>query len=394
VIAQLALACMLLMSAGLLVRGLRKALAQELDFPSPEKVLTLSVDLGLQGYTPERSQAFQREIFERVRALPGVEAASFATFAPFRRIALSARVTLDDPSRSTGTREENPSTVAPSPLQNSVWPDYFRTLGVPMLSGRGFTPADRAGAEPVVIVNELAARNYWPGENPLGKRMRVGSDTSAWLTVVGVAQVGAQDGVDGRARAAIYLPELQRSGMSGWSTTLLVRSSGDAGALAGPLREQIRAIDPNLPVYDVATLAGAIRENHSPGRLGGTLLVIFGALALGLAVIGLYGVVSYAVTQRTREIGVRIALGAARPAILGLFARDALRMAVVGIAVGLALAVGAAQVLRSLVRGLDPLDSAVFLGVALLLASVTLLAAYLPARRAARVDPMVALRSE
>jgi predicted permease len=394
VIAQLALACMLLMSAGLLVRGLRKALVRELDFPHPERVLTLSFDLGLQGYTPERSQAFLHELDERVRVLAGVETASFATFAPFRGIVLSAPITLADPSHAPDTHDEGSSDMAASPLQNAVWPDYFRTLGVPILRGRGFTPMDRAGAEPVVIVNELAARSYWPGEDPIGKRIRVGPDTSAWLTVVGLAQVGAQDGVDGTARAAIYLPEPQRSAMRGWSTTLLVRSAGDAGALAGPIRERIRALDPNLPVYDVATLEGTIRESHSPGRLGSTLLVIFGALALGLAVIGLYGVVSYAVTQRTREIGVRIALGAARPAILGLFARDALRMAAVGIAVGLALAVGAAQLLRSLIRGLDPMDSAVFLGVALLLASVTLLAAYLPARRAARVDPMVALRSE
>jgi ABC-type antimicrobial peptide transport system permease subunit len=246
----------------------------------------------------------------------------------------------------------------------------------------------------VVIVNELAARQLWPGESALGKRIRVGSDTSAWLTVVGVAATGPQDQYYGKGRPTIYLPALQRQVSSGGRSTLLVRSSSDAGALAGPLRELIRALDPNLPVYDVATLAGTIRENHSPGRLGSTLLMIFGGLALGLAVIGLYGVVSYAVTQRTREIGVRIALGAARPAILRLFARDALRMEAVGIAVGLALAVGAAQVLRSLIRGLDPLDSTVFLGVALLLASVTLLAAHLPARRAARVDPMVALRSE
>jgi predicted permease len=396
VIAQLALACMLLMSAGLLVRGLQKALAQELDFPSPESVLTLSFDLGMQGYTEERSQAFERELHDRVQALPGVEVVSIANLAPFRSAMFLARVTLDGQKQPAAMRgdESTESSAAPRPIQNSVWPDYFRTLGVPILRGRDFTGADRAGTEPVVIVNELAAQQLWPDEGALGRRIRVGSDTTAWLTVIGVAATGAQDQNHGEARPTIYLPKRQRPVISGWSTTLLVRSSGDAGALAGPLREQIRALDPNLPVYDVATLKGTIRENHSPGRLGSTLLVIFGALALGLAVIGLYGVVSYAVTQRTREIGVRIALGAARPAILGLFARDALRMAAVGIAVGLALAVGAAQVLRSLIRGLDPLDAAVFAGVALLLATVTLLAAYLPARRAARVDPMVALRSE
>jgi putative ABC transport system permease protein len=243
-------------------------------------------------------------------------------------------------------------------------------------------------------VNETAAARYWPGEDPLGKRLRLGADTLPWLTVVGVAADARYDlGREGVTEPAIYTSELQR-GPLGPEVTLLARGRGDALALVRPLRDAIGAVDPDLPVYRVRTLGQMLDERWSDGWVIGGLMVAVGALALLLALIGLHGVVAYTVEQRTREVGIRVALGASRREVLRLFAIGVLRVAGVGIGAGLLLAAGLAALMGSLVAGLRTLDVVSFVAVATILLAVTLLASYFPARRALRVDAMVALRAE
>jgi predicted permease len=277
--------------------------------------------------------------------------------------------------------------------RHRVWPDFFRTTGLTMLRGRDFTMQDRKGAPLVAIVNETAARRLWPGEDPLGQQFRIGSDTVPWTTVVGVvADAGFDRPRGAETEPAVYSAELQHGSFR--QTGLLVRSRGDRAGLARELREQVHAIDPNLPVLRVRTLGQMIDERYAEGWLAGGLMVVFGALAFILALIGLHGVVAYTVVQRTREVGIRISLGATQGQILGLFGRDVLRVASAGLGVGVVLAAGIVAMLSAMMADLKPTDTLTFAGIACLLLAVTLLASYFPARRATKVDPMVALRTE
>jgi predicted permease len=277
-------------------------------------------------------------------------------------------------------------------VRHEVWPDFFRTVGIPVLRGRDFAMGDRKGSPEVVIVNEAAARRYWPDGDALGALVRMDSDTAAWKTVIGiVGDAGVRRA--GENTPMIYAPELQVGAIFSRST-LVIRTRGRARDLAGPARAVIRDLNPDLPVFDVRTLGEVIDRRRLPGQIGSTLLAIFGALALGLAVIGLHGVIAFTVVQRTREIGVRMALGATGQEILALFGRDALRMAAIGVGIGLVLALGAGRILSHLANGLEPTDVPTIATVAMLLIGVTLVASYFPARRAARVDPVVALRQE
>jgi putative ABC transport system permease protein len=388
VAAQVALSFMLLVAAGLLVRNMRELLAEDRAIPARNEVLTLAVDLGAQHYSPEKKLVFQRDLLERVSAIAGVRSTSLTDRLPSESFMIEDRIAIDGRVVSDRSSERGERV-----MMRHTWPAYFATQAIPLLRGRDFSPEDRVGASPVAVVNETAARHFWPGISPRGRRIRIGADSRAAATVVGVVADVADDRPDELARPAVYLPGLQRPPLFGM-TTLLVRTQGPAVELAPTIRRAVASLDPALALYDVRTIAQVYDQHRIPQRIGSTLLALFGALALVLAMIGLHGVVAYTVVQRTREMGIRIALGANRRQILALFGGDTLRVAGSGVGVGLLLALAIGKVLSALVRGLAPADLLTLAAVGVLLLGTALLTSLVPARRATRVDPMVALRAE
>jgi predicted permease len=274
----------------------------------------------------------------------------------------------------------------------TVRPGYFATLGIPVVRGRDFTAADNPSAPGVVIVSEQFARRAWGTDDPIGKRVSLSGAKGPYLTVIGVAREALLGGTTERNRPIVYAAQLQRPAVM--DLTLLVRATGDAGQLAGALRRELAALDADLPVYGVQTLAQYRYDRLAESRLGSGLLGIFGSLALLLASVGVYAVIAFAVSQRTREIGVRVALGALQHEVVSLFLRQGMQLTMIGVGVGLVLSVGVAKLLSSLFLGVTPDDVSTALGVAAILTGVALLACWVPARRAAKVDPMEALRHE
>jgi predicted permease len=272
---------------------------------------------------------------------------------------------------------------------NSVTPEYFRAMQIPLVSGRAFNDNDREGSLPVAVVNEAFAQRYWPGEDAIGKRFDGGG--GRLLTIVGVVKTGKYEKLDDPARPYMYFPLAQ------WyssNLTLHARTSGDPNALVSTLRRSLEALDPGLPFLQPRTMEEHMGAAMIAQRMGAMLLSILGAVALGLAVVGLYGVMSYAVNQRTRELGIRLALGADRREILGIVLRDGMRLAALGIVIGVVGAFAGGRLLASQLFGVSPADPVTFTAIAFILASVALAASYVPARRATKVDPILALRSE
>jgi putative ABC transport system permease protein len=271
---------------------------------------------------------------------------------------------------------------------NVVTPRYFDTLGIPILRGRAFDDRDRAGSPGVVIVTETMARRFWPGKDVLGRHLKSGGP---WLEVIGIARDSSYRSIGESPSPHMYLPLPQHPQPR---MTLVVHARGDGAALIPALRREVRRVSAAMPVTGLRTFAQAVDVALFPTRAGAMLLTIFGLLALTLAAAGVYGVSSYAVSQRTREIGIRIALGGGREDILRLVVGDGLRPVAMGVILGLLLSVGLAQVLATLLLGLSPLDPVTFSAVPLVLMLTASLASYLPARRAAKVEPVVALRCE
>jgi putative ABC transport system permease protein len=390
VVAQVALSLVLLVTAGLFLRSLQKAQAIDVGFDPSEQVLALSFDLRMQRYTEERELEFVRQLAEGARGLPDVESVALASQVPMSGRLIFADISLPgDEAASDATRDPGSRVMA---LETSITPGYFRTLRLPLVRGRDFDARDAAGAPGVAIVSAHLASRLWPGEDPLGKRLSIAGRRGPFLTTVGVAREALVAGVRERSSSTVYVPRAQRPEVA--DLTLLVRASGEASRLAGALRSEVRSLDPNLPVYGVKTLAQYRREHMAESRHGSTLLAVFGGLALLLASIGVYGVLAFAVSQRTREIGVRMALGAREREVVGLFLREGARRTMLGVAIGLALSVAVARLLASVFLGVTPGDAVAFAGVAGLLIAVATLACWVPARRAAKVDPMQALRYE
>jgi putative ABC transport system permease protein len=385
VASEVALALVLLASAGLMLRSIGRLLAVDPGF-NTDNVLTMRVALPEAKYPKDvQVVAFYKQVLERIRALPGVRSASVVRPLP-----------LTGDGWQTDFYLEGRPMPAPGQTPNSdfhmIDPDYLRVMGIPLLKGRAFTEADDDQALRVVLINATMAQRYWPGEDPVGKRIRVGRGAMRfWATVVGIVGDTKQYGLERNAKTEFYLPYLQRSVHS---MELVVRSATDPLGLVTAVRSSVEAVDPDQPVYGVRTMAQYLAESVASRRTTMLLLGVFAGLALILAAVGIYGVMAYAVVQRTHEIGVRMALGAGRGDVLKLVVRSGLVLAFAGVAVGLIAALGLTRLMSSLLFGVRPTDPVTLGAVALLLTAVALLASYIPARRATRVDPNVALRYE
>jgi putative ABC transport system permease protein len=394
VVAQVALSIVLLIGAGLFLRSLNNAQAIDPGF-NADKILDAQLNINLLRYTKAQGQEFYRRVVERIEALPGVESASLARAVPMSgssrtsSFLIQGREGPDNVSRSEGTGpdEENEYTVN----TNVVGLKYFATMGIPLLRGRDFTPQDNQGAPLAVIVNEAFARRYFEGDDPIGKRMSFRGAQGPWSEIIGVARDSKYRTLGESPRPFAYVPLAQNheTGMA-----LHVRTTGNPTGLAAAVRHEVQSLDQNLPVTELQTLSGVLAGSLFAARIGAVLLAVFGSLALLLAAIGLYGVMSYTVSRRTREIGIRMALGAATGNVLRLVLKEGMSLVGSGVAVGLIVAAAVTRLLASFLYGVSALDAATFVAIPLLLALVAFLASYLPARRAAKVDPMIALRYE
>ncbi|MGH2779910.1 MAG: ABC transporter permease [Thermoleophilaceae bacterium] len=384
VVGQVALSLVLLIGAGLFVRSLRNLQEVDLGFEA-RNVLLSSLELNGEEYDEARGTAFYEEILQRVEALPGVRSASLATTvtpSPFGSNFGGATLEGYQPAPD----EEISFDV------NRVGPEYFETLEMPILLGRGFEARDREGAPRVAVINEIMAERYWPGGEPIGKRITFGSDPDdPSAIIIGVAEAGKYRSVREKEEMIAYMPILQD--YRPWAT-LLVRTAGDPLAPAAAIRREVRALDPGLSLYDIKTMDEHIAQALSQDRMLSVLTTLFGVLALVLAAVGIYGVMAYITAQRTREVGIRMALGARRGDVLRLLLGHGALLVGLGLAAGVVAALLFGRAVGSLLYGVSASDPATLASVAAILLSVALLASYLPARLATRVDPMVALRHE
>ncbi|HUK61682.1 MAG TPA: ABC transporter permease [Dongiaceae bacterium] len=385
VVAEIALSLVLLAGAGLMIRSFLRMQEIRGGF-DPHGVISGRVTLPVAVY-PEDDQRrrFFQDLIPRVAALPGVEAASATSQLPYGEDSWTRVVTREGHERDAIDRlpHLNFSTVAPG---------YFAALRIRLRAGRDFGPADGPASQRVAIVNQAAARLLWPGQDPLGKRLQFGPrDTSGWRTVVGVVGDVRQLARFERIAGQVYVPHAQEPLQS---LTLVVRAHGDPAALAGPLRRLVRERDPDLPLYDLHTMPESIRLAVWESKIYTQLMTFFALVALAIAAVGIYGVMAYTVANRTQEIGVRMAMGAARHAVLRMVIGQGMRLTAIGLGIGLAVGFGVTRLMASLLFGVSATDPPTYLGVVVILAGSALLACWLPALRATRVDPMVALRSE
>jgi predicted permease len=381
--AQIALSLALLVAAGLCVRTLRNARAINPGFET-ERVLTAKIDLGRQNYTTEQGRLFYRRLVERVQTLPGVQAAGLALGVPFTGGVYSNDVYPEGKSPEGGRVNVKYSVVTPH---------YFETIGIPLPQGRQFTESDSAGAPEVAIINQTAARLLWPNESPLGKRFVFmdGKTGGRQFEVVGVS-LDVKFSLFEESRASIYMPVAQF--YMAQEMALHVRTNGKPETLAAAIEREVSALDRSLPVYEVRTLAAQLDNALTPQRLAAIFISGFGLLAVTLASIGLYSVMAYSVAQRTREIGIRMALGAHARDVIRLVVGQGMKLALIGMAIGLGIAWALTRWMKSLLFEVSATDPLTYALIAILLTAVTLLACWIPARRAMRVDPVVTLKHE
>ena len=383
IVSEIALSFILLAGAGLLIKSFLHLREINPGFAS-DNVLAMRLTLPQGKYAQGEPRAqIYKQLVEGVKAVPGVQSAGVVLSLPLGGDSFSVWRGVIREGRPMTPDEQSNAQHLP------VTPDYFQTLQIPLKAGRTFTDQDNLEATKVVIVNETMARQLWPGESPIGRRFTVWRDEKFPREVVGV--VGdTKSSLDKEAGHQMYVPYAQDPTWG--SLSLVVRSAGDPSALAGPVREAIRAVDKALPAYNQKTMNDVISASAAPRRVPMLLLSAFAGVAMLLAMLGIYGVTSYYVTQRTREIGVRMALGAQVVDVLKLVLRRAMLLALVGIGIGVAGAIAVTRYLTSLLFGVEPIDTFTFVAVALAMAAVVLIACLVPARRAAKIDPLEALR--
>ena len=382
IIFETALALMLLVGAGLLINSFAHLLSVPPGF-DPQGVVMARTALPQSRYPKtEQSKLAQKRILERLAALPGVQVAAETTHLPL----------IGD--RNIGfTIEGDAEGVVNTAYNALVSPDYFRAMGIQLLRGRTFSDSDREDTPPVIVVNETMARHFWPAGDAIGKRLRWGGWGDSWLTIVGVVGDVKVSSLEMETKPAIYMPLFQIP--RAWTNVIyIVRTATSVDSLAPSLRREIRAVDEELPVYDIRTMNQVITASVSQRLFLMLLLAVFAATALLLAATGLYGVLAYSVAQRTHEIGIRMALGAQSRDVVRLVIRQGMTLALIGVALGLAASLALTRVMKGLLYGVSATDPVTFAGISLLLLGVALAACYLPARRATRVDPLLALRYE
>jgi len=382
VVTETALALVLLVGAGLLIQSLLRLQRVNPGF-HPERVLTMELSLPRSRYPREQRPAFFRSLIERIHTIPGVSSVGASTHIPLAGDNMNFAFFIEG--------RQSPEGRLPGADCRAVTPDYFNALGIPLVKGRAFSDRDGPEAPQVFVINETMARRHFPNEDPVGKRMKVGfSDKTG--EIVGIVGAVKHWGLDAEAKEEIYTSYDQTPFWA--SMTLVARTTGDPLSVAGAAQNEVRAVDKDQPVTRVRTMEAVVAGSVAQPRFRTLLLGSFAVIALLLAAVGIYGVISYAVMQRTQEIGIRIALGAQPRDVLRLVVRQGMAPALVGLGVGLIGAFALTRLLKDLLFIVRPTDPATFALVALLLASVALLACYLPARRATKVDPMVALRRE
>ena len=389
IVGEVALSLILLISAGLLIQTLFQ-LFNQYSVLQPEQVLTLRTVLPRTKYDePQKRDAFYQQVLDRVEHLPGVVAAGYTTSVPL--------------SWKGGTSGFMPEGIA-SPISGlsydanhrEVSANYLQTMNIPLRAGRYFDKSDNETSMRVAIINETMARQYWPGQNAIGRRFNIGDPNDGeWMEIVGIVADVRQMGLDEPVKAEMYMPYQQ---VTDWQffipRDLAIRTTGDPMSIVGSVRQIVREVDPDQPISNTATMSEVLGEEAAQRRTGMIMLAAFAGLALLLASLGIYGVLAYFVTQHTNEIGVRIALGASSRNILGLVLKKGMGLTLLGVVIGLVASFALTRLMSSLLFGVNAFDPLTFIVVPLLLATVALLACWIPARRATKVDPMIALRYE
>jgi putative ABC transport system permease protein len=385
VILEVASALVLLTGAGLMIQTMAKLRGVDLGFRA-DHLLTLRTALGPKYRDNVRAFEYQQRVLEQASALPAVEGAAFASTLPFQSIGNTQGYQLEGVNKDLS--------FSPDALYRAGSWNYLKLLGVKLVEGRLFDGSESAASQPVIIINETFAHHYWPHEPAIGHRMSVDFPTPKWRTIIGVVADVQERGYDLSMKPGFYVPTSQEPYGTSDSDLLIVRSKGDPLAQVPAISRIVASIDPNVPVSNVQTMEDVIAAAVSDRQQQMTLLGIFAGLALLLASIGLYGVLAYAVTQRSREIGLRMALGASTSSVTAIVVRHGMVLTGIGLALGLTASWAATRALKTALYGITPTDPTTFAGVAGLLAMVALAACLIPARRAARVDPIVVLREE
>jgi len=374
-----------LIGGGLMVRSFGRLRAVDAGF-TPDRLLTMTVSLaGSEHSTPPKRVAFFTELLQRVDSLPGVQSASAINHLPLSGDMWTLSFTIEGrPAPGPGEKQ--------GAVYRIIRPDYFRTMGATLLKGRDFTAHDNDGSPPVVIINEQFAQRHWPNEDPIGKRIVVGDDDPNPREIVGVVKALKQNQWTAEPKLEMYLPHLQSPAPR--ALTLVVRSNGDPLALVAGIENQVWSIDKNLPVSDITTMEEVVAQSIEQQRFNMFLLGLFACVALILAMVGIYGVMSESVASRTHEIGIRMALGAQAADVLRMVVRQGMALAAIGIGIGLFGAFWLTQFMSRLLFEISPTDRITFLLIPLIVALIVLCACLIPARRATKVDPLEALRYE